>query len=138
MTSGRRSVSSGAEWESRYGYHRAVALDGRAWVSGTTAASRGEPPEGGAAAQAARAFAIGIEALAELGFEVRDVVRTRMYVTDIADADAVGRVHGQVFAGVDPAATMVEVSALIDPLLLVEIELEAVHSEESSHGGGSP
>ena len=85
-----------------------------------------------------RAFAIGIEALAELGFEVRDVVRTRMYVTDIADADAVGRVHGQVFAGVDPAATMVEVSALIDPLLLVEVELEAVQSEESSDGGGSP
>jgi enamine deaminase RidA (YjgF/YER057c/UK114 family) len=131
MTGRRRSVCSGAEWESRYGYHRAVAVGGSAWVSGTTAASRGEPPQEGAAAQAEAAFATALEALAELGFGVGDVVRTRMYVTDIADADAVGRVHGQTFAGVDPAATMVEVSALIDPRLKVEVELEAISRSAS-------
>jgi len=130
MTTGRRSVSSGAEWEARYGYHRAVAVDGRCWVSGTTASSGGAEPAGDAGGQTEAAFAIALEALAELGFTVRDVVRTRMYVTDIADADAVGRVHGRVFAGVDPAATMVEVSALIDPRLTVEVELEALRAPE--------
>ena len=130
----RRSVSSGAEWESTYGYHRAVAVGGRSWVSGTTAASRGEVPVPDAAAQARAAFGIALDALAQLDFSVGDVVRTRMYVTDIADADQVGRVHGEVFDGVGPTATMVEVSALIDPRLKVEVELEAVASTWSDGG----
>ena len=67
-------------------------------------------------------------ALGKLGFSEREVVRTRMYLTDIADAESVGRVHGRVFAGINPAATMVQVSALIDPRLRVEIELEAVRT----------
>jgi enamine deaminase RidA (YjgF/YER057c/UK114 family) len=75
------------------------------------------------------AFGIAIRALGDLGFGVADVVRTRMYLTDIADADAVGQAHGEVFAEVldeaGPAATMVAVSALVDPALLVEVELEA-------------
>ena len=126
MTSSRRSVTSGAEWESRYGYHRAVAVDGRAWVSGTTASSRGGEPDPDAASQTRTAFAIALESLAQLGFDKSDVVRTRMYVTESGVADLVGSVHGEVFGGVNPAATLVYVSGLIDPLLKVEVELEAV------------
>jgi enamine deaminase RidA (YjgF/YER057c/UK114 family) len=126
MTETRRSVSTGAAWEARYGYQRAVALGDRAWVSGTTAASRGDEPADDAASQAAAAFRIAIESLAALGFAASDVVRTRMYLTDVADADAVGEVHSSFFADVRPAATMVSVNGLIDPSLLVEIELEAM------------
>ena len=125
MSSSRRSVETGALWENQYGYHRAVALGEQAWVSGTTAASAGGTPDGDAAAQAEAAFSIALSALQELGFAREDVVRTRMFVTDMGDAEAVGRVHGKVFAGVNPAATMVAVAGLIDPTLLVEIEIEA-------------
>ncbi len=131
----RKSVSSGAAWESRYGYHRAVAVGDQAWVSGTTAASAGAEPPATAAEQARVAFGIAIRALGDLGFGVADVVRTRMYLTDIADADAVGQAHGEVFAEVldeaGPAATMVAVSALVDPALLVEVELEAFRGHGS-------
>jgi enamine deaminase RidA (YjgF/YER057c/UK114 family) len=95
-------------------------------VSGTTAGSRGGALDPDAAAQAETAFTIALDALAELGFSATDVVRTRMYVTDVADADAVGRVHGRVFADINPASTLVVVSALVDVALKVEVELEAV------------
>ena len=121
----RRSVGSGAAWETRYGYRRAVAVGDSAWVAGTTASSRGTPPDPDAAAQARAAFGIALEALAELGFPPAAVVRTKMYLTDIDDADAVGQVHGEIFADVMPVATMVAVRALVDPALLVEVELEA-------------
>jgi enamine deaminase RidA (YjgF/YER057c/UK114 family) len=121
----RVSVGSGAAWEARYGYRRAVAVGDSAWVAGTTASSRGAAPDADAAAQAGAAFGIALDALAELGFSPTDVVRTKMYLVDIADADAVGQVHGEVFADVMPVATMVAVSALVDPALLVEVELEA-------------
>lgn len=98
-------------------------------MSGTTAASAGAEPPQGAGAQAVAAFGIALDALADLGFGRADVVRTRMYLTDIADADAVGLVHGELFAdvleGAGPAATMVAVTALVDPALVVEVELEA-------------
>lgn len=125
MTGIRRSVGSGAAWESRYGYRRAVAVGDSAWVAGTTASSRGVPPDPDAAEQTRAAFGIALDALAELGFRATDVVRTKMYLTDITDADAVGRVHGEIFADVMPVATMVAVGELVDPALVVEVELEA-------------
>jgi len=90
-------------------------------VAGTTA------PGPDAAAQARAAFGVALGALAELGGRPEDVIRTRMFVTDIArDGDAVGQVHAELFGHHPPAATMVEVAALIDPSLLVEVELDAV------------
>lgn len=125
MTAARASVGTGAVWESRYGYRRAVAVGDAAWVAGTTAASAGGAPPADAGGQARVAFGIAEGALAELGFARSDIVRTRMYITDIADADEVGRVHGEFFDGVFPVATMVAVSALVDPVLVVEVEVEA-------------
>jgi enamine deaminase RidA (YjgF/YER057c/UK114 family) len=118
--SGRREVSSGAEWEDRYGYRRAVRIGDVVAVSGTTA------PGPDAYTQARVAFATALAALAALGGRPEDVLRTRMFVVDIAEADAVGRAHAEAFGGCPPAATMVEVSALIAPELLVEVELDAV------------
>lgn len=118
--SARRSVTSGAPWEDRYGYRRAVRIGDVIAVSGTTA------PGADAYAQARAAFATALDALATLGGRPEHVVRTRMYVVDIAEADAVGRAHAEAFGDHPPAATMVEVSALIAPELLVEVELDAV------------
>jgi len=121
----RRSVTSGALWESRFGYHRAVAVGDHAWVAGTTAASSGAEPDATAELQAQSAFAVALDALERLGFEVADVVRTRMYLIDSDDADAVGGVHKQVFGETTPTASMVVVAGLIAPQLRVEVELEA-------------
>ena len=132
MSEERQSVRSGAEWESRYGYHRAVAVGDRAWVSGTTAASEGNDPPDDVGEQTKAAFTIALSALADLGFERSDVVRTRMFVTDMRDAEEVGRVHGSLFANVNPAATMVAVAELIDSRLRVEIEVEAVRASTPS------
>jgi enamine deaminase RidA (YjgF/YER057c/UK114 family) len=123
----RRLVSSGSPYEARFGYSRAVAVADSCWVAGTTDAGadgRSTHPDD-AAAQARAAFGIGIAALGEAGFEARDVVRTRMYVVREADAAAVAEVNGEVFGAVLPAATVVRVAGLIDPTLLVEVELEA-------------
>ncbi|PAP77841.1 Rid family hydrolase [Rubrivirga marina] len=120
MSARRRSVTSGAEWEGRYGYRRAVRIGDVVAVAGTTA------PGPDAYAQARAAFATALGALAELGGRPEDVIRTRMFVVDIAEADAVGRAHAEAFGAHPPAATMVEVSALIAPELLVEVELDAV------------
>lgn len=122
---GRRSVGSAAPWESRFGYRRAVRVGDAVWVSGTTAMSWGAEPAQDAAEQARQAFGVALSALAELGLTAAQVVRTRMYVTDGAHADAVGDVHGELFGAVPPAATLVVVAGLIDPRLLVEVELEA-------------
>ena len=116
----RTSATSGAEWEDRYGYRRAVRVGGVVAVSGTTA------PGADAYAQATAAFRVALGALAELGGGVEHVVRTRMYVVDMADADAVGRAHREAFGAAPPAATLVGVSALIRPDLLVEVEVDAV------------
>ena len=105
-----------------------MVLGDTCWVSGTTDAGpdgrSAHPGDPGAQARAALEIIGGV--LAEAGFSIEDVVRTRMFVTDIASAwEPVSRVHGEVFGDVRPAATMVEVSALIDPTLLVEIEVDA-------------
>jgi enamine deaminase RidA (YjgF/YER057c/UK114 family) len=120
----RRRISSGSRWEVPYGYSRAVVVGDRCLVSGTTDPS-GEHP-GDAAGQARAALRIIETALAEAGFTLGDVVRTRMFVTRASDGDAVARIHGEVFRDIRPAATLVVVAALIESELLVEIEVEAV------------
>jgi enamine deaminase RidA (YjgF/YER057c/UK114 family) len=124
----RRLVSSGGPWEARVGYSRAVAVGDRCWVSGTTDAG----PDGRSAhpgdleGQLRAAFAIIDGALREAGFRLADVVRTRLFVTDIASAlTPVEAVHGDLFRSIRPASTLVQVAGLIDPSLLVEIEVEA-------------
>lgn len=123
----RRHVSTGGPWEAVGGYSRAVVAGDGCWVAGTTDAGpdgRSAHP-GDPAAQARAAFAIAARALDEAGFGLADVVRTRMFVTDRAHAEAVVAVHGELFRDVRPAATLVVVAALIDPSLLVEVELDA-------------
>ena len=123
----RRLISSGGPWEARFGYSRAVVVGDSAFVSGTTDAG----PDGGSrhpgdpAGQARATLQIIERALAEGGFSLADVVRTRMFVTDPAHIDAVAGVHGEVFGDVRPASSAIVVAALIDPTLLVEIEAEA-------------
>ena len=121
-----RKVSSDTPWEPVVGYSRAVAAGDFVFVSGCTSVAAGEfLHEGDAFAQTARAIANVAAALAELGAALSDVVRTRIYVTDISRADEVGRAHGEFFGAVRPVMTMVEVAGLIDPRMLVEIEVMA-------------
>jgi enamine deaminase RidA (YjgF/YER057c/UK114 family) len=123
----RRLISSGGPYEASVGYSRAVVVGDSCWVSGTTDAGpdgRSLHP-GDAAAQARAAWRIVEVALADAGFAVRDVVRTRTFVVSIDDAAAVLAAHGELFDEVRPAATLVQVSALIEPSLLVEVEAEA-------------
>ncbi len=123
----RQNISSGAPWEATVGYCRAVRIGNHIWVAGTTATDENGKVvgEGDAAAQARYALQIIGRALQEAGASFADVVRTRMFVTDITQWEAIGRAHGEVFGPVRPAATMVQVSRLIDPAHLVEIEVDA-------------
>ena len=123
----RRRISSGGPWEATAGYSRAVVVGDACWVAGTTDAGpdgRSQHP-GDIAAQARAVFGIIERALAEGGFSLADVVRTRMFIVDMADSSALSAVHGEVFGAIRPAATMVAVAGLMDPSLLVEIEAEA-------------
>ncbi len=120
-------IGSGAPWESVVGYSRVVVHGDTAWVSGTTATVDGAVVHSGdAGAQTRQALAGIAAALEQAGFGLADVVRTRMYVTDISRWEEVGRAHGEVFGVVRPATSMVQVAALIDPAMLVEIEADAV------------
>ena len=124
----RTTVSSGTEWESRVGYSRAVRVGDTVHVSGTTATDEaGEVVgEGDAYVQTRRALENVVSALGEADASIGDVVRTRMFVVDIDDWEAIGRAHGEVFGDVRPATSMVEVSRLIDPRMLVEVEAVAI------------
>ena len=120
-------LGSGGPWEAMIGYSRVVVRGDSAWVSGCTSVVDGTVAHpGDAAAQTRQAIAAIASALERAGFTLADVVRTRMYVTDISRWEEVGRVHGEVFGDIRPATAMVEVSGLLDPAMLVEIEADAV------------
>jgi enamine deaminase RidA (YjgF/YER057c/UK114 family) len=124
----RRNVSSGTEWEAKVGYSRAVRVGDRVEVAGTTATDEdgavvGEGDPYAQTVQTLQNVESGLEAA---GATMADVVRTRIFVTDVEQWEAVGRAHGEVFGEIRPATTLVEVSALVDPAMCVEIEAVAV------------
>lgn len=128
----RQTISSGTEWESAVGYSRAVRVGPHVHVSGTTATDEagsvvgvGDPGK-----QTRQALANVEAALQEAGASLGDVTRTRLFVTDIDQWEAIGRVHGEVFGDIRPATSMVEVRRLIDPDMLVEIEAVAILENE--------
>jgi enamine deaminase RidA (YjgF/YER057c/UK114 family) len=124
----RQNIFSGAVWEEKVGYSRAVKINNQVFISGTTAVDE----EGNIAGendpylQAKFIFQMIKKALQQAGASMKDVVRTRSFVTDIAKWQEIGRAHAEVFQHIRPASTMVEVKALIQPGLLVEIEVDAV------------
>jgi enamine deaminase RidA (YjgF/YER057c/UK114 family) len=121
-----RKVSSGAPWEPIVGYSRAVAAGDHVWVTGCTSIVDGEVVhEGDVGAQTTQSIRNVEWALAQVGASLADVVRTRLFVLDISRWEEVGRAHGAAFGDVMPATSMVQVSALIDPRLLVEVEAVA-------------
>lgn len=122
----RRRVSSGSPWEPVLGFSRAVRVGDRVLVAGTAPVWPDGSCDPDAEVQARRCLEIIGAALAEAGATLADVVRTRMFVTDAAAAEGVGRAHAAVFAEAPPAATIVVVAALLDPRWVVEIEAEAV------------
>ncbi len=133
MSGARRLISSGGPYEERFGYSRAVVVGDSCWVAGTTDAGPdgASTNPGDAAAQTRAAFGIAIDALRAAGFAPEDVVRTRMYVIDAADASAAATVHGDIFGSIRPVSALVVVAALLEPSMRVEVELDACRSSGS-------
>ena len=129
----RGRATGSSPFEGLYGFSRAVRVGNRIMVAGTAPVEPdGSSTTGDAAAQARRCFAIIFRAIEELGGTPADIVRTRMFITDPANADAVGAVHGELFGDIRPAATMVVVSALLRPEWRIEIEAEALVGDETA------
>ncbi|MEU6228649.1 RidA family protein [Streptomyces sp. NPDC047042] len=125
-----RRVTTGAPWEESFGYSRAVELpNGLVLVSGCTSVVDGEIAGGGPYEQTVNAFNVAFAALGQLGLGRDHVVRTRMYITHARDVDDVGRAHKELFDSVRPAASMIIVAGLVDPSLVVEVEVEAYRGE---------
>lgn len=121
-----KRISSAGPWESSIGYSRATVAGPHVYVSGSTATVDGRLQfEGDAYRQTLTAFDVITKALAEAGHSLDDVVRTRMYLANSADMDAVGRAHGELFGDIRPAATMIAGIEFINPLMLVEIEVDS-------------
>ncbi|MEO3783519.1 RidA family protein [Actinocorallia sp. B10E7] len=119
-------ISSGGPWEEAFGYSRAVLAGDMAFVSGCTSVVDGEVVHVGDAYEQARtAFQVALWSLERLGLSPKDVVRTRMYVTGAEHVEAVGRAHGSLFGDVRPASSLLLVAGLIDPRMLVEVEVDA-------------
>jgi len=127
----RQKISGGSPFEPIIGYSRAVRVGNAVHLSGTGPVGADDQD---AAGQTRRIFAIAAEALAKAGATLDDVVRTRMYLTRVEDWEAVGRVHGEFFQEVRPAATMVVVAKLLNPAWRIEIEMDAVIPEAESGG----
>ncbi|MFN3370654.1 MAG: RidA family protein [Sphingomonadaceae bacterium] len=131
----RQSFASGSPYEASIGFARAVRVGDRILVSGTAPVEPdGSSTPGDAEAQASRCLAIILEAVAALGGQPADIVRSRMFLADPADAEAVGRAHGRVFGRIRPAATMVAGAVLLRPEWRVEIEAEAIVGAGAAHG----
>jgi enamine deaminase RidA (YjgF/YER057c/UK114 family) len=132
----REIFASGTRWEPIVGYSRAVRVGDQVWISGTTAtdADGGLVGRGDPYAQTRQVLANIERALARAGATLADVVRTRIYVTDISHWEAIGRAHGEIFGEIRPATAMVEVRRLIDPAMLVEIEADAVVTDRAPQG----
>ena len=122
----RKNISSGAPWEPKVGYSRAVKMGRFVSVAGTTGTKDGKVVSKKAYDQAVRAIEIIAAALKEAGGSLEDVVRTRLYVTSRRHCDEVGRAHGKFFGDIRPACAMVIVAGLVDPAMLVEIEADAI------------
>jgi enamine deaminase RidA (YjgF/YER057c/UK114 family) len=122
----RENISTGSKWEPVLGYSRAVKVGNMVFVAGTTGADADGKFAADAGAQTRQALKNILVGLEKSGAKAADVVRTRIFVTDISQWEAIGRAHGEVFGEIRPAMAMVEVSKLIDPAMQVEIEADAV------------
>lgn len=133
MATRRRFAKGASPYEAEYGFSRAVRVGSRVFVAGTAAVEPdGSSTPGDADAQTRRCFHIICQALEDLGGDIDDIVRTRMFIVDPADADVVGAVHGELFRDIRPAATMVVVAKLLRPEWRIEIEAEALVGNETA------